>query len=102
MRNLIIVLIVVLIAWFSFKSFMPQKKEQNAVTQYADNLKQDEEKAEAAKDTVNLTVVRSAINSFHGSQGRFPDDLQELVSKGYLDRVPAGNYSYDKETGEVK
>jgi hypothetical protein len=104
MRNLIIVIIIAIIAWFTYTWAKDQKKQNihdNAIVKYTDGLKSSEEKAEEAKDTANLAIVRSAISQFHGSQGRYPDSLEELVSKGFLDRLPKG-ITYDKETGEVK
>jgi general secretion pathway protein G len=46
---------------------------------------------EAAKETVlreNLHQMREVIDKFYGDNGRYPNDLQELVSKQYLRRIP--------------
>jgi hypothetical protein len=102
MRNIVIVIIVVLIAWVAYTNYMPKEKPKNVVTDYAANLKTSGDKALEAKGTVNLAMLRSAITQFHGSQGRYPDSLQELVAKGFLDRIPAGDYKYDRNTGELK
>lgn len=43
------------------------------------------------RDTVqrqNLATMRDAIDKFHGDLGRYPDTLDELVSKRYLRSVP--------------
>jgi hypothetical protein len=104
MKNLLIVIIIAIIAWFTYSWAKDQKKQNihdNAIVKYTDGLKSSEEKADEAKDTANLAIVRSAITQFRGSQGRYPDSLQELISKGYVDRVPQG-IIYDKETGEAK
>jgi hypothetical protein len=101
MKNIIIALIAVLIAWFAYTQIKDQKKPDNTATKYAEGLKSSEEKAKDAADTANLAIIRSAITQFRGSQGRYPDSLQELISKGYIDRVP-DSIIYDKETGEVK
>jgi hypothetical protein len=101
MRNLIIAVIIALIAWLAYSQFKGQNKPENSpIVKYAEGLKSSEDKAAGAKDTANLAIIRSAISQFRGSQGRYPDSLQELVSKGYMDRVPDG-ISYDKESGEV-
>jgi general secretion pathway protein G len=36
----------------------------------------------------NLATMRDAIDKFYGDQGRYPDALDELVSKRYLREVP--------------
>jgi hypothetical protein len=101
MRNLVIVIIAALIAWFTYTQLKVQKKPDNVVTKYAQGLKSSGEKAEEAKDTANLVIIRSAINQFRGAQGRYPDSMEELLSKGFIDRVPK-DVVYDKETGEIK
>lgn len=35
-----------------------------------------------------LSVVRDSIDKYHGDTGRYPTDLQELVTKRYLARLP--------------
>jgi general secretion pathway protein G len=36
----------------------------------------------------NMETLRDAIDKFKGDQGRYPADLQELVQRQYLRRVP--------------
>lgn len=36
----------------------------------------------------SLNVMRDAIDKFHGDLGRYPDNLEELVNKRYLRKVP--------------
>ena len=36
----------------------------------------------------NLATMRDAIDKFFGDQGRYPDSLDELVTKRYLRQVP--------------
>ena len=36
----------------------------------------------------NLTLLRDSIDKYYGDQGRYPDTLQDLVTKKYLRRVP--------------
>lgn len=46
---------------------------------------------EVAKETVlidNLKTVRRTIDQFHGDTGRYPTDLDELVSRKYLRAAP--------------
>ena len=46
---------------------------------------------ERGRDTVqrqNLSTIRDAIDKFYGDLGRYPDNLDELVSRRYLRQVP--------------
>ncbi len=36
----------------------------------------------------NVATIRDAIDKFFGDQGKYPDSLDELVSKRYLRQVP--------------
>jgi general secretion pathway protein G len=36
----------------------------------------------------NVATLRDAIDKFNADQGRYPDDLQELVVKKYLRQIP--------------
>lgn len=44
-----------------------------------------------AEETVlkeDLTLMREALDKYHADTGRYPDALDDLVSKKYLRRVP--------------
>ena len=36
----------------------------------------------------NLATVREAVDKYYGDRGRYPENLQELVSKHYLRSLP--------------
>lgn len=36
----------------------------------------------------NVATIRDAIDKFHGDLGRYPDSLEELVTRRYLRQVP--------------
>jgi general secretion pathway protein G len=36
----------------------------------------------------NLSTMRDAIDKFYGDQGRYPESIEELVSKRYLRSIP--------------
>ena len=99
MYKAIIVAVIALVVWF-FMAQNKQEKPDDAITRYAENLKRSEEKAQDAADAANLTILKSAINRFKGMEKRWPDSLQELVDKGYINRVKPG-YDYNNKTGEV-
>ena len=102
MKNFLIIAAVIIAAWFIYSNYMPKEKPNNAVTQYADNLKTSVDKTEDAKKTANLATLRDAISQFKSSENRNPESLQELVQKGFLSSIPSGNFDYDNKTGEVK
>jgi general secretion pathway protein G len=45
-----------------------------------------------------LNVMRDSIDKFHGDHGRYPTELQELVSKHYLARLPRDPFSETPDT----
>jgi general secretion pathway protein G len=47
---------------------------------------------ESSKETIlrqDLAVMRDAIDKFHGDKGRYPENIDELVSERYLRARPA-------------
>jgi general secretion pathway protein G len=36
----------------------------------------------------NVATLRDAIDKFHADQGRYPEDLEEIISKKYLRQIP--------------
>jgi general secretion pathway protein G len=46
------------------------------------------DRAKEASLKTSLNVMRDAIDKFHGDQGRYPDNLDELVTKHYMRKVP--------------
>ena len=59
--------------------------------------------SEATIDTVSLN---QAVQLFNAQEGRYPKDLNELVTEQYLPRIPDAPYgmklSYDPVKGEVR
>ncbi len=58
-----------------------------------------------AKSVSGLKSLKQAIQMFQATEGRLPDNLQEVVSEGYirgLPKMPKGKtLSYDPATGQV-
>jgi general secretion pathway protein G len=46
------------------------------------------EHAKEATLKQDLSIMRDAIDKFHGDKGRYPDQLEELVSARYIRNVP--------------
>lgn len=61
---------------------------------------------QAAVKTVDTASIQKAIQMFNVDQGRNPTDLNELVQKKFLPKlpdVPVGmKFSYDAQAGTVK
>jgi hypothetical protein len=59
-----------------------------------------------AVKTVDTTTLNKAIEMFHVEQGRYPKDLNELVDKKFMPKIPAAPYGmkieYDATAGTVK
>jgi hypothetical protein len=61
---------------------------------------------QSAVKTVDTTSIDKAIQMFNVDQGRNPTDLNELVQKKYMPRIPDPPYGtklvYDANSGTVK
>ena len=60
----------------------------------------------SAVKIVDLTSLSQMVQLFNASEGRFPKDLNELVTQKYLPSLPAPPYGmtfdYNPATGQVK
>jgi hypothetical protein len=60
---------------------------------------------QAAVKTVDVTSLNQAIQLFNVQEGRFPNDLNELVTKQYIGKLPAAPVGmklvYDANQGKV-
>jgi hypothetical protein len=60
----------------------------------------------SAVRVVDLAAVQKAIQMFNVSEGRYPSDLKELVTKGYMSKLPelptGMSYQYDPQSGQVQ
>lgn len=61
-------------------------------------------RVEMAKETIlreNLHQMRDALDKFYGDNGRYPETLQELVTKKYLRRIPPDPITDSEQTWVV-
>jgi hypothetical protein len=60
----------------------------------------------SAQKTLGAVGLDQAIKVFSSEEGRFPTNLNELVSKGTIGQVPPPprgmKYDYDPKTGAIK
>src|SRR5215510_15382812 len=59
------------------------------------------EHAKEATLKQDLTVMRDAIDKFHGDKGRYPDQLEELVSARYIRTIPVDPITESASTWRV-
>ncbi|MGQ9496297.1 MAG: type II secretion system protein [Thermoanaerobaculaceae bacterium] len=58
-------------------------------------------RAKEAALRADLYTLRSCIDQFHGDRGRWPTSLEELVSMGYLRRLPVDPITGSADTWVV-
>src|SRR5690242_9647744 len=68
-----------------------------AVPRYFSHL----EKAKEATLKQDLTVMRDAIDKFYGDKGRYPEQLDELVSSRYIRNIPVDPITESTSTWRV-
>jgi hypothetical protein len=60
----------------------------------------------SAEKTLSTAGLDKAIQSFYTTEGRFPKDLNELVSKGVINQIPppprGTKYLYDSQAGTIQ
>lgn len=49
----------------------------------------------------DLSVMRDSIDKFYGDTGKYPDSLQELVSKRYLKEIPIDPITGSRSTWTI-
>lgn len=59
------------------------------------------EKSKEAVLRTDLNVMRESIDKFHGDRGKYPDSLEELVSKRYLRAIPRDPITESSESWVV-
>lgn len=84
----------------------PQQGAGNPLTAPVDYLGAVGAAQRQAAKTVDLTSLTQAVKAFQAGEERSPKDLQELVSEGYLPRLPAPpkgmQWAYQPQSGQVR
>jgi hypothetical protein len=67
----------------------------------------DERRGEQSSEkTIDAIAINQAISLFHATEGRFPKDLNELVTEKYMPKVPDAPYGmkivYDADRGQAR
>ncbi|MGC8977042.1 MAG: hypothetical protein ACP5OB_05400 [Candidatus Ratteibacteria bacterium] len=103
MKNIILVFILPI---FILSGCSKKKKEEltplNAPLKYGETIGRAMKKAKAMDSVLYL---KNKINTFQIQEGRYPNSLDELVQKGYIDKLPSPpegmQFFYNPKTGEV-
>ncbi len=78
----------------------------NPITAPVDYLGAVAKAKKSSEKTIELVSINQAIQMFQAQEGRFPKDLNELVTQKYLPKLPEAPYGmkivYDADRGEVK
>jgi hypothetical protein len=81
----------------------PGNNPLTAPVDYLGAVSKAKKVSEATIDTVSLN---QAVQLFNAQEGRYPKDLNELVTEQYLPRIPEAPYgtklTYDPAKGEVR
>jgi hypothetical protein len=78
----------------------------SVLTAPVDYLNSAAKAQQSAVKTVDTTSLNKAIEMFNVQEGRFPKDLNELVTKKYMPLIPTPPFGskleYDANAGTVK
>ena len=83
-----------------------QSASGNPLTAPVDYLGAVAKAKKFSEKTIDVTSINQAIQLFYAQEDRFPQDLNELVSKHYIAAIPAAptgiQWAYNRQTGEIK
>lgn len=78
------------------------KKERAGNFEYKKTI---DEKIKKIKAIDEITYLKNKINTFYRQEGRYPNSLNELVEKGYIENLPnppsGTEFIYDSKTGSI-
>ncbi|HEV7667672.1 MAG TPA: prepilin-type N-terminal cleavage/methylation domain-containing protein [Thermoanaerobaculia bacterium] len=61
-------------------------------------LRQVPRRANESVLKTNLRTMRDVIDQYHGDRGNYPPTLEELVTKGYLRKIPVDSITKHSDT----
>jgi hypothetical protein len=108
MKLALLLLPVVCLVWSGCgnESKPPAKAGENPMSAPADYLGAVNKAQKAAVKTLGTASLDQAIKVFFEQEARYPKSLDELVTSGTLQKLPAApngmKFDYDPATGQVK
>src|SRR5437764_14294828 len=83
-----------------------QSASGNPLTAPVDYLGAVDKAKKHSEKVVDIASVNQAVQLFYAQEDRFPQDLNELVSKHYIAGIPeapaASQWAYNRQTGQIK
>ncbi len=90
---------LVILTVLSFFAACEQKPE-NPVEKYRDLMIDSYKKGQEAREKANLYALRSAVQAYYASNGKYPESLEDVES--LIDsKVDFSKYDYNPENGFV-
>jgi hypothetical protein len=90
----------------SKKEEKPKSAEGNPLSAPADYLGAVGKAKQFSEKTIDIASLNQAVQLFYTQEDRFPKDLQELVSKRYIPRLPSApqgmQWQYNPKSGQIK
>jgi hypothetical protein len=88
------------------KNLLTNNNSGNPITAPVDYLGAVNQARKGAVNTIDKAGLTKQIEMFNAQEGRFPNDLNELVQKRYIQAIPAPpqgmRFDYNPQTGEFK
>ncbi len=76
------------------------EKPKNPVAEYGDTMINSYQKGKQAGEAGNLDAVRKAIQAYHASNDKYPQNLEEIKSL-LGSEIDFSKYDYNSENGSV-
>ncbi len=96
-------LILLLVFTFSCNKKKEELTPLNAPMKYGETMGKAIKKAKAMDE---ILYLKNKINTFQIQEGRYPNSLEELVEKGYIEKLPEPpegmKFYYNPKTGNVE
>ena len=110
MKTLWLIPLLVAIGGCSQKSDTPAPQSDtnssSVLTAPVDYLNAAAKAKQSAVKTIDTTFINKAIQLFQVDKGRYPTDLNELVTEKYMPAIPEAPYGskivYDSTSGTVR
>jgi hypothetical protein len=102
MKRMIFLILILIFNFSCSKKKNEELTPLNAPAKYGETMGRAMKKAKGMNEVLYL---KDKINMFQVQEGRYPNSLNELVEKGYIDKLPEPpegmKFVYDPKTGNI-
>lgn len=98
--KLVFVAIIILTCIYFTTDYL--KRQSKIPEKVVEHIKTPIDRASEVTRIANLKILDDAIRQYRYEKGNYPDTINELLSSGYIDRIPVGEWDYNPVTGEIK